>query len=89
MIRQERRKKLREAQKELTMLEKSKLFTQFRNTNEFMLPKEELDQLVAGTHENKKLQDKFNLAKVVYTRRDYLKDTIESLSKKEVHPEPR
>ena len=87
MIRQERRKKLREAQKELTMLEKSKLFTQFRNTNEFMLPKEELDQLVAGTHENKKLQDKFNLAKIVYTRRDLLMNTIAELTNKEVRPE--
>lgn len=87
MIRQERRKKLREAQKELTMLEKSKLFTQFRNTNEFMLPKEELDQLVAGTHENKKLQDKFNLAKIVYTRRDWLMNTIAELTNKEVRPE--
>ena len=87
MIRQERRKKLREAQKELTMLEKSKLFTQFRNTNEFMLPKEELDQLVAGTHENKKLQDKFNLAKIVYTRRDWLINTITELTNKEARPE--
>ena len=87
MIRQERRKKLREAQKELKQLEKSKLFTQFRNTNEFMLPKEELDLLVAGTHENKKLQDKFNLAKIVYTRRDLLMNTIAELTNKEVRPE--
>ena len=87
MIRQERRKKLREAQKELTVLEKSKLFTQFRNTNEFMLPKEELDLLVVGTHENKKLQDKFNLAKIVYTRRDLLMNTIAELTNKEVRPE--
>ena len=87
MIRQERRKKLREAQKELTMLEKSKLFTQFRNTNEFMLPKEELDLLVVGTHENKKLQDKFNLAKIVYTRRDWLMNTIAELTNKGARPE--
>ena len=87
MIRQERRKKLREAQKELNQLEKSKLIAQFRNTNEFMLPKEELDQLVAGTHENKKLQDKFNLAKIVYTRRDWLMNTIAELTNKEVRPE--
>ena len=87
MIRQERRKKLREAQKELNQLEKSKLTAQFRNTNEFMLPKEELDQLVAGTHENKKLQDKFNLAKIVYTGRDWLMHTIAELTNKGARPE--
>lgn len=52
-----------------------------------MLPKEELDLLVVGTHENKKLQDKFNLAKIVYTRRDLLMNTIAELTNKEVRPE--
>lgn len=80
MIRQERRKKLREAQKELASLEKNKLYKQFQNTNEFMLPKEEIDQLIAGTHESKKLQDRFNLAGVIYARLDYLRQTIKELS---------
>jgi len=80
MTRQEKRRRLREATKELSSLEKSKVYKQFQNTNEFMLPKEELDQLIAGTHENNKLQARFNLAKAIYIKRDYLMQAIAELS---------
>ena len=80
MIRQERRRRLREATKELKQIENNKLYKQFQNTSEFMLPKEELDLLIAGTHEDKKLQGRFKLASAVYTRLDYLRQTIKELS---------
>lgn len=80
MTRQEKRRRLREAIKELSSLEKSKVYKQFKNTNEFMLPKEELDQLITGTHENKKLQARFSLAKAIYIKRDYLMQAIAELS---------
>ena len=80
MIRQERRRRLREATKELKQIEKDKIYKQFQNTSEFLLPKEEIDQLIAGTHEDKKLQGRFKLASAVYTRLDYLRQTIKELS---------
>ena len=80
MIRQEKRRRLREATKELKQIENNKLYKQFQNTSEFMLPKEEIDLLIAGTHEDKKLQGRFKLASAVYTRLDYLRQTIKELS---------
>jgi hypothetical protein len=80
MIRQERRKKLRDATKELKQIKKNKLYLQFKNTSEFMLPKEEIDKLIAGTHESKRLQERFKLASAIYTRLDYLRQTIAELS---------
>ena len=85
MIRQERRRKIREAEAEIKFIQKHTPYREFQSTSEFMLPKEELDLLIAEKHEDKKLQDRFTLAKNIYLRMDYLNNTIKMLStKKEV-----
>jgi len=89
MKRAERRRLLKQYSKELSFILKHTPYLKFKNTFDFMLPKEELDLLVANTHENKVLQEKFNLAKDLYARVDALTSLIWKLkeSKKEAHPE--
>lgn len=89
MIRQEKRRLIRDAEKELAFINRHTPYLEFKNTNEFMLPKEELDQLVAQTHDNIDLQARFDLAKKIYLRVDYLNTQIEYLkspTKTEEHP---
>lgn len=76
MTRPEKRRKIKEYEKELKFIDKHTPYRSFQKTNEFMLPKEELDLLIAGTHENKKLQERFDLAKQIYTRVDQLQQSI-------------
>ena len=88
MIRQEKHKRIREYEKELEYINKHTPYNSFKNTSEFMLPKDELDLLVANTHENKSLQERFNLAKDLFARVDALNTWIKKLkeTKKEAHP---
>lgn len=77
MNRNERRNKIRQCTKELAFIEKYTPYKSLQNTTRFNLPKDELDQLVAQTHEDKDLQADFDLAKKIFMRVDYLKQTIE------------
>lgn len=77
MNRNERRNKSRQCEKELAWIERYTPYKSLQNTTQFNLPKEELDQLVAQTHEDKDLQADFDLAKKIFMRVDYLKQTIE------------
>lgn len=77
MNRNERRNKARECEKELAWIERYTPYKSLQNTTQFNLPKDELDRLVAQTHEDKDLQADFDLAKKIFMRVDYLKQTIE------------
>ena len=89
MIRAERRRRIKEYEKELKYIFKHTPYLKFLDTNEFMLPKDELELLVANNHENKSLQHKFNVAKDLFARVDALTTLIRELkdAKTATHPE--
>jgi len=89
MDRAERRRRIKEYSKELEFIFRHTEYLSFLDTREFLLPKEELDLLVADAHEDKVLQEKFNLAKDLYARVDALTTWIRKLKepKKEEHLE--
>ena len=89
MTRPEKRRRIKQYTKELEYIYKHTPYNSFKNTSEFMLPKDELDLLVANTHENKVLQDRFNLAKDLFARVDALTTWTRKLKEatKAEHPE--
>lgn len=90
MNRNERRNKIRQCEKEHAWIVKNTPYRSLQNTTKFNLPKDELDQLVAQTHEDKDLQADFDLAKKIFMRVDYLQRTIELMKQpttQEVCPE--
>ena len=88
MDRAERRRRIKAYTKELEYIEKHTPYLKFKNTFDFMLPKEELDLLVADTHENKVLQEKFNLAKDLFARVDALTTWIRKLKETRIIERP-
>ena len=88
MTRPERHRLIKQYGKELSFILKHTPYLKFKNTSEFMLPKEELDLLVANTHENKVLQEKFNLAKDLYARVDALTSLIWKLKETRIIERP-
>ena len=79
MIRAERRRRIKAYNKELEYIYKHTIYRKLQNTNEFMLPKDELELLSADKHENKSLQRKFNIAKDLFARVDALTTLIREL----------
>ncbi len=81
MIRQERRSKIREYEKELKFIQKHTPYRQLRFSDEFRLPIEEIGMLMDGVHEDRVLQERFDLAKEIFKRVDWLTQMIEALKK--------
>ncbi len=81
MIRQERRSKVREYEKELKFIQKHTPYRQLKESEEFNLPMEEIGMLMDGVHEDRVLQERFDLAKEIFKRVDWLTQMIVVLKK--------
>jgi hypothetical protein len=88
MIRQERRTKVRECEKELKFILKHTPYLKLKTSDEFNLPMEEIGMLMDGVHEDQDLQKRFDFAGKIFTRVDQLNQMIEYLktTNKEVRP---
>lgn len=82
MNRQEKRRKVRVYQKELDFIKRHTPYLEFKLSGEFKLPEEEIGLLMDGIHQDKKLQERFYLAKDLFARVDALNDLISGLSTK-------
>jgi hypothetical protein len=90
MNHQEKRKKARECEKEIEHIKKIPLYLEFKNSPEFNLTEEEFGLLMDGLHEDKRLQEKYNLAQELFTRVAALHSYITYLrqpASKEAHAE--
>jgi hypothetical protein len=81
MIRQEKRRKAREYEKELSFIKKHTPYKQLKKSFEFNLPVEETGMLMDGVHEDRVLQERFYLAKEIFKRVDWLTQMITALKK--------
>jgi hypothetical protein len=88
MNRPERRRKIKECEKELKFILKHTPYLKLK-TNEFDLPMEEIGMLMDGVHEDQDLQKRFDLVSKIFTRVDQLNQMIEYLKQStstEAHP---
>lgn len=76
MIRQEKRRRIREYEKELEYIRKHTPYIELKLSSEFDLPEEEIGLLMDGLHEDKDLQGRFDMAKDLFARVDALQRLI-------------
>lgn len=76
MNRNERRRKVKECEAELSYIRKHTEYRDLKLGHDFMLPEKELDLLKEGLHEDKELQGKFNYAVDLFARVDALNNLV-------------
>jgi hypothetical protein len=79
MNRPEKRRKIKECEKELKFILKHTPYLKLKASDEFNLPMEEIGMLMDGVHEDQDLQKKFDLASKIFARVDQLYQMIEYL----------
>lgn len=90
MNRNERRSKRRECLKELEFIINHTPYKEFQTSTEFNdLSPNDIDILAKGEWEDKTFQARFDLAKKIFMRVDYLTQMIELLTKPAERPVPQ
>jgi hypothetical protein len=86
MNRQQKRKTIRDCQKQIRQINNAMYFLRLNNPAEFDLSEEEMGLLMDGIHRDSLLQERFNLAKELSIKVGSLRGIIAGLTNKGAYP---